>query len=187
MKPVVNRSQGSITAASVDQPSGVLSRGATCDEGPRTVEIAFLRPFAPARGGKCAKRQCDSWPCARNTGGSRIGTMTAERPRRGSASASPWAALPAGVKEGLARLVADNRDSVAAMLQAGQEETEQQLCGRCAGVIKQQQLSPGSFLARFFPAEVTTLLRQPLPTTTTGKPHHFPTSMTSCRGNVHST
>eukprot|EP00873_Tetraselmis_striata_P032977 jgi/Tetstr1/453241/TSEL_040257.t1 len=80
--------------------------------------------------------------------------MTAERPRRGSASASPWAALPAGVKEGLARLVADNRDSVAAMLQAGQEETEQQLCGRCAGVIKQQQLSPGSFLARFFPAEI---------------------------------
>ena len=61
--------------------------------------------------------------------------------------------LPAGTRAGLELLVGANKKLVAEMLQSDSSSTAH-LCERCAGVLKQQQLSPDSFLARFFPASV---------------------------------
>ena len=77
------------------------------------------------------------------------------RSRRSRASAPAFPSLGAGTQQGLRLLVADNTATVAAMLDAGSGDSSvEALCEKCAGVLKQQQLSPESFLARFFEAGV---------------------------------
>jgi hypothetical protein len=85
----------------------------------------------------------------------KVTTMVRSSRRRTAAPAFPN--LPEGIQVGLRRLVSDNATTVAQMLNmestGGVEEEEQQqqqLCEKCALVMKQQQLSPSSFLARFF-------------------------------------
>ena len=73
--------------------------------------------------------------------------------RRGSSDTEAWAKLAPGVQTGLTRLVSDNKDTLAAMLSA-EDCSTQELCEKCAGVIRQQQLTPSSFLARFFDADM---------------------------------
>jgi hypothetical protein len=60
---------------------------------------------------------------------------------------------PPGVKKGLERLVADNAETVANMLQSDSDKPAD-LCEQCAKILQQQQLSPASFLARFFDAQM---------------------------------
>ena len=66
--------------------------------------------------------------------------------------------LSPGIQDGLSRLVSDNVSTVASMLNVKEDgrdhnkEFVQELCEQCAKVMKQQQLSPSSFLARFFDA-----------------------------------
>ena len=80
--------------------------------------------------------------------------------------------LPPGIQAGLKRLVSDNVTTVACMLDVtddtrnAEKKTNndddnsqnnqfvQKLCEECAKVMKQQQLSPSSFLARFFDATI---------------------------------
>jgi hypothetical protein len=50
-------------------------------------------------------------------------------------------------------LVADNAEIVAKMLQSPSDEPAF-LCEQCAKILQQQQLSPASFLARFFDAKM---------------------------------
>ena len=82
-----------------------------------------------------------------------------QRPRRGGDPRAAWLALPEGVQNGLERLVADNRELVRAMLEAGSDADESDLCCRCAGVMRQQNLSAAAFLARFFQADVSLRLK----------------------------
>eukprot|EP00038_Savillea_parva_P029082 m.68739 g.68739 ORF g.68739 m.68739 type:complete len:484 (+) comp8534_c0_seq1:426-1877(+) len=77
------------------------------------------------------------------------------RPSRrtaGNNSSDAWDRLPAGVKLGLERLVSDNDAVVRAMLSAAPpaEAPISRLCELCAGVMRQQKLSPAGFLSRFF-------------------------------------
>ena len=60
---------------------------------------------------------------------------------------------PPGVKIGLERLVTDNAETVAKMLQSPSDKPAD-LCEQCAKILQQQQLSPASFLARFFDAKM---------------------------------
>ena len=63
---------------------------------------------------------------------------------------------PPGVKIGLERLVTDNAETVAKMLQSPSDKPAD-LCEQCAKILQQQQLSPASFLARFFDAKILAL------------------------------
>jgi hypothetical protein len=73
--------------------------------------------------------------------------------RRTPAPAFP--VLPPGIQAGLQRLVSDNAKTVAEMLNKQDSvDNTAALCEACAGVMKQQQLSAASFLARFFDATV---------------------------------
>jgi hypothetical protein len=54
---------------------------------------------------------------------------------------------------GLERLVTDNAETVAKMLQSPSDKPAD-LCEQCAKILQQQQLSPASFLARFFDAKM---------------------------------
>jgi hypothetical protein len=79
------------------------------------------------------------------------------RSRRGTVEALP--ALSQGVQNGLKRLVADNAETVATMLDASStnstnEDVVAVLSEKCAQVMKQQQLSASNFLARFFAADL---------------------------------
>lgn len=82
------------------------------------------------------------------------------RSRRGTVECFP--ALPEGIQNGLKRLVSDNLDTIAKMLDVdldndndkNDDTTATLLCEKCAQVMKQQQLSAASFLARFFHALV---------------------------------
>jgi len=74
--------------------------------------------------------------------------MSRSSRRRAAAPAFP--ALPDGVQVGLKRLVSDNEKTVAEMLNADDDTDVDALCEKCAVVMKQQQLSASSFLARFF-------------------------------------
>mmetsp|Transcript_18852 Transcript_18852/g.24265 ORF Transcript_18852/g.24265 Transcript_18852/m.24265 type:complete len:214 (+) Transcript_18852:24-665(+) len=91
--------------------------------------------------------------------------MSASRRRssRSSTTAPAFPALSQGIQNGLQRLVSDNIETVAKMLDYDNNNSTpddndqvlvQILCEKCAMVMKQQQLSPASFLARFFPAEM---------------------------------
>lgn len=86
-------------------------------------------------------------------------TMSRRRSQRSTAAAFP--ALAPGTQIGLRRLVQDNIETVAQMLDVEHTADDDQdlhrldkLCEQCAQVMKQQQLSPSSFLARFFDATV---------------------------------
>jgi len=70
--------------------------------------------------------------------------------RRRGASGPVFPSLPSGVQAGLKRLVSDNQTTVANMLDCDEDSSVEVLCEKCAGVMKQQQLSASSFLARFF-------------------------------------
>jgi hypothetical protein len=50
-------------------------------------------------------------------------------------------------------LVADNAETIAKMLQSPSDKPAD-LCEQCAKILQQQQLSPASFLARFFDAKM---------------------------------
>lgn len=63
-------------------------------------------------------------------------------------------ALAEGTQNGLRRLVADNSVTVASMLDVEKDSAVDALCEKCAQVIRQQQLSVASFLARFFSADL---------------------------------
>ena len=63
-------------------------------------------------------------------------------------------ALAEGTQNGLRRLVADNSVTVASMLDVEKYSVVDALCEKCAQVIRQQQLSVASFLARFFSADL---------------------------------
>jgi hypothetical protein len=73
--------------------------------------------------------------------------------RRSSAEPLFAKLWPPGVKIGLGRLVADNAETVAKMLQSPSDKPAD-LCEQCAKILQQQQLSPASFLARFFDAKI---------------------------------
>eukprot|EP00729_Bicosta_minor_P009009 gene9009-23748_t len=79
--------------------------------------------------------------------------MSRSRRGNGNSGEAALAKLSQGVVAGLTRLVEDNADTVAAMLQAG-ECNDLELVQRCAGVMRQQQLQAEGFLARFFQQEV---------------------------------
>lgn len=79
--------------------------------------------------------------------------MSRRSGRRG-ASAPAFPALSTGVQNGLRRLVEDNADTVAKMLDADKGSSTEVLCEKCAQVMKQQQLSAASFLARFFQSAI---------------------------------
>ena len=75
------------------------------------------------------------------------------RSRRGPVEAFP--ALPQGIQKGLQRLVGDHAGTISAMLDISDDDAEASLiCEKCAQVMKQQQLSASSFLARFFQADM---------------------------------
>ena len=74
------------------------------------------------------------------------------RSRRAAVEAFP--ALPEGIQKGLKRLVADNTATVSSMLDVSANATTDVLCEKCAHVMKQQQLSAATFLARFFHADI---------------------------------
>jgi replication initiation and membrane attachment protein DnaB len=79
--------------------------------------------------------------------------MTRSSRRRTAAPAFP--ALSPGIQTGLQRLVSDNAATVAEMLSKQDDvDNTEVLCEACAGVMKQQQLSAASLLARFFDATV---------------------------------
>lgn len=75
------------------------------------------------------------------------------RSSRRQTSQPAFPALRPGIQAGLKRLVSDNSATVARMLQCESSDTDV-LCEKCASVMKQQQLSASSFLARFFDAEM---------------------------------
>lgn len=79
-------------------------------------------------------------------------TMSRPSRRATTNTADAWEKLPAGVKVGLMRLVTDNQATVRAMLSTGPaaDSTPEKLCELCAGVMRQQKLTPSGFLARFF-------------------------------------
>ena len=58
------------------------------------------------------------------------------------------------MRAGLTLLVGDNATTVAAMLGCDSGTSIPGLCEKCAGVLRQQQLSPASFLGRFFETSV---------------------------------
>ena len=87
--------------------------------------------------------------------------------RRGSGS-SLFPKLPTGVQEGLRRLISDNVHVVTQMLQQSSSSSVESLCECCASVLKQQQLSVGSFLARFFDASMLVVHCQLLGKSTKG-------------------
>ena len=80
--------------------------------------------------------------------------------------------LPPGIQAGLKQLVSDHVTTVSCMLDVNDDTRNaekktnkdddnsqndlfvQKLCEECAKVMKQQQLSPSSFLARFFDATI---------------------------------
>lgn len=72
--------------------------------------------------------------------------------RRGTTPAFP--ALAEGVQNGLRRLVSDNAETVATMLEVDKNSAHDVVCEKCAHVMRQQQLSIASFLARFFSADI---------------------------------
>jgi hypothetical protein len=75
--------------------------------------------------------------------------------RSGRATTLAFAALAEGTQNGLRCLVSDNATTVATMLDMDPDSsTTDVLCEKCAQVMRQQQLSVSSFLARFFPAEI---------------------------------
>ena len=91
--------------------------------------------------------------------------MSRRSSRRGTAPAFP--ALSEGIQNGLKRLVLDNSSVVAKMLDvdmvvqeddgsttSSDDVVERVLCEKCAQVMKQQQLSAASFLARFFHSDI---------------------------------
>jgi hypothetical protein len=85
-------------------------------------------------------------------------TMSSLPSRRSSSRRSNMEPLfpklrPPGVKMGLERLVTDNAKTVAKMLQSPSDKPAD-LCEQCAKILQQQQLSPASFLARFFDAKM---------------------------------
>jgi hypothetical protein len=84
-------------------------------------------------------------------------TMASSRSsgRRRAATGPAFPALAPGIQNGLRRLVSDNQERVALMLDKKRAvaSTVDSLCEDCATVMKQQQLSASSFLARFFDIE----------------------------------
>jgi hypothetical protein len=74
--------------------------------------------------------------------------------RRSRASKPAFPDLHKGVQNGLRCLVQDHKDTVSRMLDLDSKSSEEDLLEACAKVIKQQQLSPSAFLARFFDAEL---------------------------------
>ena len=79
--------------------------------------------------------------------------MSRSSSRRAAAPAFP--ALPEGVQVGLKRLVSDHAKTVAEMLSVMDDDADDDvLCEKCAVVMRQQQLSATSFLARFFDASI---------------------------------
>jgi hypothetical protein len=85
-------------------------------------------------------------------------TASSRRPhRRAAASGTPaFPGLALGIQNGLRRLVSDNASIVAQMLDShgGNHVNDvNELCEKCATVMRQQQqMSPSTFLARFFDA-----------------------------------
>ena len=92
--------------------------------------------------------------------------------RRRSTTEDVFPSLPEGVQNGLRRLVSDNSNTIAKMLDCdintsnNSEDAIILLCEQCALVMK-QQLSPSSFLARFF--DVTVLSEHALLLQKSGK------------------
>lgn len=76
------------------------------------------------------------------------------RSRRQTSGADSFDKLSEGVKYGLQRLVNENAETVKQMLSATKTASATELCELCAQVMQQQQLSPSSFLARFFDATI---------------------------------
>lgn len=78
------------------------------------------------------------------------------RSSRRTVSQPAFPQLPPGVQSGLARLVADHAPTVALMLDSHDKDSNNAdaLCEQCARVMKQQQLSPAVFLARFFQVDL---------------------------------
>lgn len=74
------------------------------------------------------------------------------RSRRGPVDAFP--ALPQGIQKGMQRLVGDHAATIASMLDISDDSEASLICEKCAQVMKQQQLSASSFLARFFQADM---------------------------------
>ena len=72
------------------------------------------------------------------------------RSRQQPSAADSFDKLSEGVKYGLQRLVNENAETVKQMLSAAKTANATELCELCAQVMQQQQLSPSSFLARFF-------------------------------------
>jgi len=72
--------------------------------------------------------------------------------------AAAFPALAEGTQNGLRRLISDHSKTVAAMLDLAAEKEDDfpidVLCEKCAQVMKQQQLSVSSFLARFFSTSI---------------------------------
>lgn len=78
----------------------------------------------------------------------------ASRSSRRRAAAPAFPSLPEGVQVGLKILVSDNKETVAEMLGHKEDAEIDALCEQCASVMRQQQLSASSFLARFFNEEI---------------------------------
>lgn len=76
------------------------------------------------------------------------------RPSRRRATAPVFPTLATGIQNGLRRLVKENQATVARMLDCDADKSVDELCEKCAAVMKQQQLSASSFLARFFDVSV---------------------------------
>ena len=76
------------------------------------------------------------------------------RRRAASSNESAWAKMNIGTQNGLKRLVMDNKSVMIDMLEHCEGCTAQEMAEKCAAVIRQQQLTPSSFLARFFDADI---------------------------------
>jgi len=84
------------------------------------------------------------------------------RSSRRAAAADAFPSLSEGVQKGLKRLVTDNTKVIAKMLDVSMDKddandattTISKLCEKCAQVMKQQQLTASSFLARFFHTDI---------------------------------
>lgn len=89
-------------------------------------------------------------------------SRSSRRLRGAAATAPAFPALAIGIQHGLHRLVLDNTTTVARMLDYEKQTTAASadtnlvdiLCEKCAKVMKQQQLSVASFLARFFVQDI---------------------------------
>jgi len=84
------------------------------------------------------------------------------RSSRRAAAADAFPSLSEGVQKGLKRLATDNTKVIAKMLDVSMDKNDDnvttttisKLCEKCAQVMKQQQLTASSFLARFFHTDI---------------------------------